>query len=481
MSVFITKSGDKYHLYESCVIKYHPRKILKEEAIKKGLQLCKNCHMRLLEKKPNFPNNKKNKNFYKKDNNININKDDADDIIYNDPLMKEQETTEEEYIDIKRNININNKRINLINDVNNLNINESESQTIDFNKNSEINNINNINNDKKNNNIFSEEQSKNSEFILNNEKGDWNIINNKEYENFNMNKMNLKKYNDYNYYENMNMKENNKKKILERIEEDIEKDKKFGNDINKKIEKKQYNNDIIEKIKYNYIEDSKENKEETILNNSINSYKTIYNNNININTSKHKLCNSGDMDILKETDESAVLISFPSNDSIDLKDEPNNKNLYTNLQNGKYKYTFEIKNLKEKKIVELEVGYKITYKCSFDLNFKEKNSIKNNNQKFKIGTLYDKISISKQLLIADDTNVVYAFINIKKGKFVLIGKNELEKRRKNIYLTRENTEIFYIKNCGPIYYFEISNVEPIFNISENSKKSCIIKFNGKKI
>ena len=72
-------------------------------------------------------------------------------------------------------------------------------------------------------------------------------------------------------------------------------------------------------------------------------------------------------------------------------------------------------------------------------------------------------------------------MNVKKGKFFIIGKEELEKRRKNIYLTRDNSEIFYVKNCGHIYYCEIANFEPIFNFDETSLMKCDIKFNGRKV
>ena len=103
------------------------------------------------------------------------------------------------------------------------------------------------------------------------------------------------------------------------------------------------------------------------------------------------------------------------------------------------------------------------------------------NKKFKIGTLYDKLIITKQLVIGDNTGKVYAFINIREGKFIIIGKNELMKRINKVYLNRDNTEIFYIKNCGILYYKEISKVEPIFNIDENTSTNCKIKFNGMEI
>ena len=158
-----------------------------------------------------------------------------------------------------------------------------------------------------------------------------------------------------------------------------------------------------------------------------------------------------------------------------------NKDLYQNLQLGKYKYTFEISNLKGNMCVEIEVGFKIVYKNTLDINFNDNKIIKFHNKKFKIGTLYDTLIVAKQLIIGEDTNKVYVFMNVKKGKFFIIGKEELEKRRKNIYLTRDNTEIFYVKNCGPIFYCEMVNVEPIFNFDETALMKCDIKFNGKKI
>ena len=72
--------------------------------------------------------------------------------------------------------------------------------------------------------------------------------------------------------------------------------------------------------------------------------------------------------------------------------------------------------------VEIEVGFKIVYKNTLDINFNDKKPIKYHNKKFKIGTTYDSFIISKQLIIGDDTNKVYVFMNVKKGKFFIIGK-----------------------------------------------------------
>ena len=453
MNVYITEKGEKYHIYKSCIKKYNTIKTTEEEAKKLGKQLCKNCDIRFHEIKQNkkyYKNNNYNNNYNKKQNFIN--KHDPDDIIYNNTLMRNQESTEEDILSEINNNSKNSKSVNIINN----------TLSIDFNKLNLNQNMTNLDNDKNNNiNILSD--SNESEEEEEEEKINTNKKNNKN--NLDINhKINNNNFNDINEIKMSN-------KIAEKIQANIEDDKyhRKKNLIQKKeikIEKENENN-IMEKVPYSFIEDSKE--DESIYSQGFQSYKTV---------SKHKinLCGTGDMDILRETDEENFHLSFQKQINV-----YNNKDLYQNLQLGKYKYTFEISNLKGNMIVEIEVGFKIVYKNSLDINFSDKKLIKCQNKKFKIGTLYDTLIVAKQLIIGEDTNKVYAFMNVKKGKFFIIGKEELEKRRKNVYLTRDNTEIFYVKNCGPIFYCEMANVEPIFNFDENTLKKCDIKFNGKKI
>ena len=438
MNVYITEKGEKYHIYKSCIKKYNTIEITEEEAKKKGKQLCKNCFVR-------FQDNKYNKKYYKynKYNNNKkpnfINKHDPDDIIYNNTLMRNQESTEEDILSENNN--------------NSKNINNNNNQSIDFN------NIN-INNDNNMSNSNESDEEEEEEKINSNKK-----INKNSFDiNYKIKKNNFDDMNE--------IKLNNK--IAEKIQENIENDKyhrkkNFIQQKEIKIEKVNENeNKILEKVPYSFIEDSKE--DESMYSQGFQSYKTV---------SKHKvnLCGIGDMDILRETDEENFHVSFQKQIN---SYNNNNKELYQNLQLGKYKYTFEISNLKGNMYVEIEVGFKIVYKNTLDINFNDKKPIKYHNKKFKIGTTYDSFIISKQLIIGDDTNKVYVFMNVKKGKFFIIGKEELEKRRKNIYLTRDNTEIFYVKNCGPIFYCEMVNVEPIFNFDETALMKCDIKFNGKK-
>ena len=224
------------------------------------------------------------------------------------------------------------------------------------------------------------------------------------------------------------------------------------------------NKNLIEKA-FNQIEESKEEE-------------FSFNNISNINTlssTRKSLCGIGDMDILKETLIESVYISFPEQKIF----EPNNNmELQNKLKKGVYKFTFQIKDLKKNQIAEVEPGFKIFYENTLDLNYRDKKLIKYKKKNLKCGTTGDKSSISKPLIFGEDTGKIFVFINVKLGKFFIIGKNELEKRINNVFLNRDNAEIFYVKNFGPLYYCRIE-VEPIFIFDENTSKNCTILFNDK--
>ena len=136
--------------------------------------------------------------------------------------------------------------------------------------------------------------------------------------------------------------------------------------------------------------------------------------------------------------------------------------------------------LKKDERVEIEVGFEIIYRNTLDINFQDKNLINSQKKKIIVGTSSDKLNMTKHLIIYEDTGKIFAFINIKKGKLFIIGKDELDKRKNNIYLKRDDVDIFYIKNCGVSYYHDIVSVEPILNFNEQDLvEKCQIKFNGK--
>ena len=423
MMVFITSYGKKYHTDENCVKNYEHTKISIEQAKKKGKTLCYYCENGLVN--PHHKNKKntsnKNKNNFK---NHLINSNDANDIIFNGSIMKNQKIFENDFI-LEKSLN----SINKINKIINGDI------SIDFN-----NQSNNTNNLEINENLNVNE-------IINE-----NVKDSESEEEIEIN-------------ENKKYKFKEEKKISEKIQENIEKDKLRGKNNNKKNEFIK-NKNIIDNA-FNQKEESKEDE-------------FSFNNKSNINTlsSSHKsLCGIGDMDILKETLLEAVYISFPDQK---LFNPNNNMELQNKLKKGVYKYTFEIKDLKKNHIVEIEPGFKIYYENTLDLNYRDKKLIKYQKKNLKYGTTGDKSSISKPLIFGEDTGKIFVFINVKLGKFFVIGKNELEKRINNIFLNRDNAEIFYVKNFGPLYYCRIE-VEPIFIFGENTSKNCTILFNDKKI
>lgn len=365
-----------------------------------------------------FYNKKKN---YKNINIIEnlINDNDPDNIIYNNSNIKNKENLKED-----------NKL-------------EQNSNT--------LNNINKIVNQKINLNFF--DQSQNS-INFNEYKKEINI-HNKEIRNGNNSEIDDKK-------DNNNNNPKNKQKISQKIESDIEKDKIRGNNFINKIETN--NKNIIKNEIKNKIEDTKDE-----VSNSSSLSLTNF-----MKSKQASICGIGDMNILAETYNEAITISLP------LKNSSNNNetNLFKNYPLGKYKYNFKIKNLKKDSYAEIEVGFKIIYKNSSDINFMDKDLYKYKNKNFEVGTKYDKIIISKKIILGKSSDTIYVLINVNEGKFFIIGKDELEKRKRDIFLDRNNSKILYIKSIGPLYYMEVK-IEPIFIFDENTSRNCQIKFNGK--
>ena len=192
---------------------------------------------------------------------------------------------------------------------------------------------------------------------------------------------------------------------------------------------------------------------------------------------KASICGVGDMEILRESYEKAIDIYYPDKNSLNIS---NNIEYFSKLQKGIYKFTFQLKDFKNNHIAKLNVGFNISYENSSDINFIDKKYINNRNKTIQYATAGDDLIVSKKLLFGKDKGKIYVFINVKKGKFFIIGKNELQKRMQNVFLSRNNAEIFHVKNVGVLYYNRIE-VEPIFTFDKNTSKNCTIIFNDKKI
>ena len=98
-----------------------------------------------------------------------------------------------------------------------------------------------------------------------------------------------------------------------------------------------------------------------------------------------------------------------------------------------------------------------------------------------MGSLNDIVKIEKKLIIFHYTGIVYALINIKLGKFFIIGNEELCKRKNNIFLNKTNTEIFFIKNFYPISNNILKDIEPVFVFNKKDLQNFDIIINDKKI
>ena len=361
-------------------------------------------------------------NLPKNNKNFSINSDEPENIIFNSSTMKNKNISDEIY-NLEKSIQSIHNNI-IINQDNSINFNNQSKSSNYFenNENIKINSSNEIND------IIREEEKNISKNIINK--------NNKKEKNF-----------------------------AKKIQEDIERDKLRRKNYIKKME-------FIPQEQIINREDiqNEENKEE---------YFSFYKSNKNSNflMDAKSLCGIGDMAILNETAGKAVNISFPDQK---LLNSSNEMKLFNELQKGLYKFSFEIKNLNQNQTAFIKVGFHIEYITTFDLNYRDENLIKYQKEKIKMGTFGDESSFVKKLFIQKDTDKVYVFININKGKLFIIGENELQKRINNVFLNKENAEIFYVKNFGIIFFYQILSIEPIFEFDENTSKICSIILNEQK-
>lgn len=498
--VYVTSSGEKYHIDKKCqyIRKYKTKKISLIQAQKNNKLPCKGCSIDNNDIKNNkiFNNKYKynnKKNFQKKIDN-NIESEDANDTIFNESLFKEKNNNiKEKDIDI----DIDDKKENIKKKINNEGFEIEKENDIDFNKyqkkyendditdshmfitnssrgssyiesessDEDIERVNTIND--------SSEKDKNTEYKYNNKidnmKSDI-LINNKIRSNTNYKSKEDKKNNYKNNYNN----------IDEIKKQDIINNVKNENYINENNNYSPFNYKM-EIIQNNDIDDSnlylkKSNSQECEKNMSFLYYQIM--NNLNNFNKNNYICQKNDMNILELTYKDATLLSLnKGNLSINFNIQKIDNTL---ALKDSFMFKFEISNLNENdhKYLKIEVGFKLKYINSKDINFIEDERMINiNNMKYKIGSLYDSIKIKKNLMVLNSTGVVYVLINILNGKFFIIGKKELEKRQKNMILLRHNTEIFFVLNFIPILPQNLKSIRPSFNFSKNNLKYFEIKVN----
>ena len=518
-NVYITTYGEKYHVDKNCkcIQASKIRNITLYQAKHQKRLPCKICSKNAnINDNDSFKNNNIRDNFiYQKKKKINkkiinnIKSEDADNELFNNSSTS---SNDQGYIsitdnEISKNINNNN------------NSEEYEDEKTSEFKIEERSDLNFGFDYFKNNNSFITDIS--CENIIGNKK---NCDNKKD---INDNE----KKNEINYnYNNKNNQNNNdetnapkiiilssediKKKNMEKINNLILKDKNRYNNIYKR-QKLRNNipifNDENHKININKdihdinnIQlDQKSNNIENIMlspivsnhniknivnnikQNKIEYYSCLNNDIINYNKNCNFICNKNDMIYLEESYSNSLTLQFEKSNSLKRFIKINNPNGNGIISIDNYMYKFEIIPLNKNCYypLKIEVGFKMEYINSRDLNLLSDEYLPNNNNfNCIIASLYDSFESKKNLLIFNKTGIVYVLINIKRGKVFIIGKEELDKRKNKQFLDRNNTNIFFVMNFEPILNTNVlRSIEPVFNFEKKDLEFYLIKINDKHV
>ena len=365
---------------------------------------------------------------------------------------------------------------------NNNNKEESKSNKIEE-KNNNISSIRNQKNiSKKIQKLIEKDKKKYNDFYEFYEKQNGNNISIEDKKSFE--KISSDNDNKSNYKSNDNKSNDNKSNDNKSLDNKISDSKSSdsSSDTNIKSEKKSENKNSIEISPIN----SKQNipvNFNPMQQYYISQYLSLKLNNQNYNNYNIKLnIQKNDMSIMSEIYNNAKMLSLEKNML--------NENILDSQINGNglgfkenYMFKFEITPLKEEennKQIKIELGIKLKYINIQDINLIiDEQLMDKQNINFKIGSLYDSLKIKKKLLICKRTGIIYVLISINKGKFFITGKEELEKRKLNIFLNKANTETFFIKNFTPIPVSCLKNIQPIFKYNKNDLKYFEIKINDK--
>jgi hypothetical protein len=230
--------------------------------------------------------------------------------------------------------------------------------------------------------------------------------------------------------------------------------------------------------------------------------------NNNLNKIKKKVnINEDDIRILKEIYSNAKILSLDNSVPVsnnttvvskNIISENNNKNKNNIIidnkklnycDSGNYMFTFQVnpKN-KNKKSINIEVGFEVNYVEENDLGediySKEDDdnpiNIINNND--VLDSVCQKFCIYRKFNIYKKTNIINVLININKGKFFVVGEQELnELSNKDAYELSNNFNILYLCNCQNVPLENIREVRPVLNYNIKNKNFTEIIMNGKKL
>jgi len=242
-----------------------------------------------------------------------------------------------------------------------------------------------------------------------------------------------------------------------------------------------------------------------------------YDNNISSFSSTSKKLNNrqkklnldkGDMDILIKTSEMAKILPLENSifqfDNISqisniinqenngikiLNNSKNNKidekfnGMKNNIFNESFKFTFEINPKNQSKInTKIEVGFEIEF-------IDEEDDINNNNLEDEdesndnsvLSSISQKLSVLRQLKINKKTNVINALINVKEGKFFVVGNKDLNGKNNKELLSSKNNNILYLWNFQKINPTQVKQIIPIFKYEKKDLYIIDIIINGKNI
>ena len=507
--VYITTKGRKYHLNIECpyIKGRKTNKVLLEKAnIMPSVGACCMCQKSIKKAEGKLKDDDKCQNNSKKTKNTKNN--------------KEGKAKEEEEKNNKNNgNNINND--NNVNNINNI-INDNEFEIITNDEQFESKNCKNNLKDnddslqsikrvdktnKKDNEIpfilpdYSEISSNDNNCISpeknykNGEKEYNNKTKNKNSNNMNnfINELNNKEKEDIKDINNCNNKHNNnisinnnkKKSIFDPINK--EEDQKVTNEesqnsISNSIDSKEIQNEPLNSINY---------LKENLSGNHINNINNI--NNCKKETKDHLNWDKGDYKLLDETNGTAKLLYLKNileiNDQADgnfsiLSENKDDSIISNSEQNniikGNFKFKFEVIPLNEiDEPFMISVGFEIDYIDETDQNLINKENKKLEDDKnIKMGAVYETLILMRHFYIYKSTNIVHVLLNITKGKFFVVGENELQKRNRKVYLNPDNTEICYVRSFNNIQLCQIKCVRPIFKYNKNSLQIANINING---
>jgi hypothetical protein len=225
------------------------------------------------------------------------------------------------------------------------------------------------------------------------------------------------------------------------------------------------------------------------------------------NRPKNIILNKDDIDILIKTNENAKVLSLDNstfqfnnisqisnminqeNNGIKIlnknnKIDDNINGMKSSIFNESFKFTFEINPKNENKIsTKIEVGFEIEFideEEDINNNNLEEEDESNDNSSI-LSSISQKLSILRQLKINKKTNVINVLINVKEGKFFVVGNKEINGKNNKELLSSKNNNIFYLWNFQKINPTQVKQIIPIFKYEKKNLNIIDIIINGKNI